>query len=129
MTETPSSRTPSGPLPVPEGNRGFLSGLRPHERRAVLFLLQHGLAGAVGAIVLGTGLLALDVAGLGTLVSNSSQGILAAAMIYFGLFITFGSVAMGIGIMSQSDGVWPPRGGESETREGSTSAADRSDAS
>lgn len=85
------------------------SSLRPFERDAILFLIKHLLAGAVGAIIAGTGILVLDIAHLGTLVRESADGMVAAFLVYFGLFITFGSVAMGIGVMGRSDGHWPPR--------------------
>lgn len=77
--------------------------MRPWEKSAILFLLRHLASGAAGAVVLGTGILWLDVAGIGTLVVNSEHGVIAAVMLYVALIITFGSVAMGIGIMSLND--------------------------
>lgn len=77
--------------------------LQPHERSALLFLLKHLASGAAGAVVLGVGLLVLDVANLGTLVRSSEHGIVAVIMLFAGLILTFGSVAMGIGIMTLNE--------------------------
>ncbi|HYD29674.1 MAG TPA: hypothetical protein VEB64_02290 [Azospirillaceae bacterium] len=82
--------------------------LKPQELEIVTFLLKHLLSGVAGAVTLGLGLLVLDVANLGTLVRESEHGLVAVVMIFFGLIVTFGGVAMGIGIMTLSDGHWPP---------------------
>jgi hypothetical protein len=70
------------------------------ENPLIRFLLPHLIGGFVGALAFEIVLLATDFAGLGTLVKNSADGPLVAALLFFGLFITFGSVAMGIGIMA-----------------------------
>jgi hypothetical protein len=77
--------------------------MRSWEKHAVLFLLKHLATGAVGAIITASGILLLDVAGIGGLVSNSEHGAVAVAMLYVSLILTFGSVAMGIGIMALNE--------------------------
>ncbi|HEY0835030.1 MAG TPA: hypothetical protein VGE72_14085 [Azospirillum sp.] len=74
--------------------------MKPHEKAAVFFLLQHLASGAAGAVVLGIGILLFDIANLGTLVTTSEQGFMAAFLLFFGLMTTFGGVAMCVGVMS-----------------------------
>lgn len=81
--------------------------MRPWEKHAILFLLKHLATGAVGAIVLATGILVTNVAGIGQLVANSEHGVIAAIMLYASLILTFGSVAMGIGIMALNEDTRP----------------------
>lgn len=81
--------------------------MKPFEKAAILFLLKHLLSGIAGALVLGTGLLWLDVANLGTLIWDSDHWVVASVMLYAGLMLTFGSVAMGIGIMTLNEDMRP----------------------
>ncbi len=81
--------------------------MKPFEKAAILFLLKHLLSGAAGALVLGTGLLLFDVANLATMMRSSEHGLVAAIMLYAGLILTFGSVAMGIGIMALNEDTRP----------------------
>lgn len=81
--------------------------MRPWEKHAILFLLKHLATGAAGAVVLATGILVMNVAGIGELVSNSEHGFIAIAMLYVSLILTFGSVAMGIGIMALNEDTRP----------------------
>jgi len=74
--------------------------LQPHERRAVGFLLRHLLYGTVGGFVFGAALLWLDFADLRTLIGNSDNPLLYGFMLFFGLFVTFGSAGMGVGVMA-----------------------------
>ena len=74
--------------------------MKPFEKEAVFFLLNHLVSGMAGAIVLGLGLLLGDVANLRTLILASESGFAATFLLFASLMITFGSVAMGIGIMS-----------------------------
>jgi len=80
----------------------WLSGarLRPHERHAIRFLLSHLAGGLIGAAVLLAAILAFNLGGVGTLVAESDSPVLGVFLMGFGLAVTFGSVAMGIGIMS-----------------------------
>lgn len=77
--------------------------MQPYERHAILFLLKHLASGAAGALVLGSGLLYFDVAQLATLAARTEGGLISVLMLYFGLIVTFGGVAMGIGIMSLAE--------------------------
>lgn len=81
--------------------------MRPWEKHAILFLLKHLATGAVGAIVLATGILVLNIAGIGELVANSEHGVIAVIMLYASLILTFGSVAMGIGVMALNEDTRP----------------------
>ncbi len=79
------------------------NGLKPHERNAIGFMLRHLAWGSAGGFLFGGLLLALDVGGLRSLILDSSDWLLALTLFFFGLFITFGSVGMGVGIMSQAN--------------------------
>ncbi|WP_431862233.1 hypothetical protein [Azospirillum sp.] len=74
--------------------------MKPFEKEAVFFLLNHLISGMAGAVVLGLGLLLCDVANLRTLIFASESVFAASFLLFASLMITFGSVAMGIGIMS-----------------------------
>lgn len=69
------------------------------ERRAVAFLLKHLLAGVTGGFLFGGLVLWYDVAGLATIIFASPIKVLAIGMLFFGLFITFGSIGMAVGVM------------------------------
>jgi O-antigen ligase len=73
--------------------------LHGFEKKALGFLATQLVAGLVAAAVFTAGLLYLDSFGLWTLIRTSDDGILAAAMLFAGSAITFGSVAMGAGVM------------------------------
>jgi len=66
----------------------------------VKFMLRHALIGGAAAIVFVSGVLALDLGGLATLASNSPSGPLAVALLTFFTALTFGSLQMGIAVMS-----------------------------
>lgn len=68
-------------------------------RQAIGFLLKHLLAGTIGGALLGALILWYDIAGLGTMIAASPDKVLALTMLFFGLFITFGSIAMAVGVM------------------------------
>ncbi|MFA7430092.1 MAG: hypothetical protein WCZ23_08040 [Rhodospirillaceae bacterium] len=74
--------------------------LKQHEKNVLDFLLTHLLFGTIGGFVFGVLLLWADIGGLRTLISGAEDGFLYVVLLFFGLFITFGSVGMGIGIMS-----------------------------
>ena len=76
--------------------------MQPFEKSFVMFLLKHLVGGASGGIALGTGLLVLDIANLRTLVGQSEDGLIAVFLLFFGLIITFGSVATAVGIMTMN---------------------------
>ncbi len=74
--------------------------LKPHERHAIGFLIRHLIYGTVGGFAFGAFLLAQDFAGLRTLIWAAESSWLWLFMLFFGLFVTFGSIGMGIGVMS-----------------------------
>jgi hypothetical protein len=74
--------------------------LKKHERHVLRFLLSHMLYGTAGGFFFGVLLLWRDIGGIYTLAMRSDDTILIMILLFFGLFITFGSVGMGIGIMS-----------------------------
>ena len=74
--------------------------LQPHERHFIGFLLRHLVYGVTGGFVFGAALLAQDFANLRTLVFASEEPFLALFLLFFGLFVTFGSIGMGVGIMT-----------------------------
>jgi len=63
------------------------------------FLLKYLCKGiAVGWTLLAVFLLS-DLGGVGTLILNSSHAVMAIGLLLMGFAITFGSCAMGIGVM------------------------------
>ncbi len=73
--------------------------MHPDNRRFVTFLIKHCLAGTVGGVVLAGLLLWQDVGGLGTMIFSSPDRALFLALLFFGMFVTFGSIGMAVGIM------------------------------
>lgn len=65
----------------------------------VSFLLKHLAVGSAGGLLLGVLLLLMDVAGLRTLILASPDRALFLVLLFFGLWVTFGSLAMAVGIM------------------------------
>jgi hypothetical protein len=73
--------------------------MQSDHRRFLVFMLKHCLFGIVGGIVLGSLLLWQDVGGLGTMIFSSPDRALFLLLLFFGLFITFGSIGMAVGVM------------------------------
>ena len=71
----------------------------PH-KAPIRFLMRHLTYGTAGGFAFGAAILAFDIAGLGSMIRASSDGWLFALLLFFGLFVTFGSIGMGVGIMS-----------------------------
>ena len=65
----------------------------------IRFLLRHLVSGAVGGFVLGGLLLAANVAGLKDMIFASPDRNLFLFMLFFSLFLTFGSIGMAVGVM------------------------------
>lgn len=72
-----------------------------HEQTAITFLIRHMLFGIGGAVLFGALVLYFDIGHLRSLAEESQDGPLTLVLFFFGLAVTFGSVAMGIGVMSQ----------------------------
>ena len=77
----------------------------------IWFLLKHCAVGAIAGWTLLGGMLWFDVGGLGTLVSNSPEGVFAVGLMAFFFLITFGTVAMGGAVMTMHRRK-PPSGGK-----------------
>ncbi|QLH38545.1 MAG: hypothetical protein HWD60_05720 [Defluviicoccus sp.] len=77
--------------------------MHPDNRRFITFLIKHCLAGTVGGIVLACLLLWQDVGGLGTMIFASPDRELFLILLFFGMFVTFGSIGMAVGIMQLGD--------------------------
>lgn len=74
--------------------------MSPAERGALWFLAQHLVVGLLAAVLLGGLILLSDLGGIRTMASGDEKGWLFLLLLFFGLSETFGSVAMGVGIMS-----------------------------
>lgn len=77
--------------------------MRTWEKRAIYFLLKHLAGGAAGAVAAATAILLFDVANIGSMASSSEYGVVAVVMLYGSLILTFGSVAMGVGVMTLNE--------------------------
>jgi hypothetical protein len=66
----------------------------------VPYLIRHGLAGTLAGWLTVTGLLALDVGGLNTLVLASDLFPIPLIMLFWVFGLTFASLAMGAGVMA-----------------------------
>lgn len=70
------------------------------EYEGVRFLFHHLVVGVLAAVAFFALIVGFDVANLRTLLAESGHGWVAGALLLFGLVITFGSVAMGMAVMS-----------------------------
>lgn len=68
-------------------------------RQLLGFLGLHLAFGAIGGILFGGLLLWGDVNGVGTLILSSPDRTLILLLLFFGLFVTFGSIGMAVGVM------------------------------
>lgn len=74
--------------------------LNSKEREVLRFLGAHLLYGLAGALTFGIAVLATNLGNLRTLALESAHPVTVLTLFFFGLFVTFGSVGMGVGIMS-----------------------------
>ncbi len=70
------------------------------EKHAFKFLMTHLFYGSVVGFIIGWMILRFDFRGIGTMIERSPEGWLWTLLMFFGLFVTFGSLGMGVGIMS-----------------------------
>lgn len=70
-----------------------------HHRDVIVYLVKHLACGAAGAAVLGVLLLWSDFARLATMIFASPDRLMFLLMLFFGLFLTFGSIAVALGMM------------------------------
>jgi hypothetical protein len=76
--------------------------MQTFEKPLLVFLLKHVTSGAAGGLALGIGILLMDIAGLRTLMGQSEDGMIAILLLFFGLMVTFGAIAMAVGIMTMN---------------------------
>ncbi|HTH17271.1 MAG TPA: hypothetical protein VL974_11510 [Magnetospirillum sp.] len=74
--------------------------LNTKEREALRFLGVHLVYGLAAALTFGIAVLLTNLGNLRTLALESSHPAMVLVLFFFGLFVTFGSVGMGVGIMS-----------------------------
>lgn len=70
------------------------------DKEALRFLGTHLIYGLAAGLTFGLAVLAIDLGNLRTLAFQSSHTTLVLTLFFFGLFVTFGSVGMGVGVMS-----------------------------
>lgn len=70
------------------------------EREALKFLATHLIYGLAAGLTFGVAVLATNLGNLRTLAFESGHTVLVLLLFFVGLFVTFGSVSMGVGIMS-----------------------------
>jgi hypothetical protein len=74
--------------------------LNTKEREALKFLATHLFYGLAAATTFGIAVLMTNLGNLRTLTLESSHPVAVLTLFFLGLFVTFGSVGMGVGIMS-----------------------------
>ena len=67
------------------------------------FLGLHLACGVAAAFVFGSAILVSDLSHIRTLALESAHPVLIIVVLFFGLVVTFGSAAMGVGIMGMGD--------------------------
>jgi len=67
------------------------------------FLGLHLACGIAAALIFGSAILVSDLSHIRTLALESSHPVLVLVLMFFGLMVTFGSLAMGVGIMGLGD--------------------------
>ncbi|CAM3438048.1 hypothetical protein [Thalassospira profundimaris] len=69
-------------------------------RSIVKFMIEHTAYGGFGALVFGALVLYFDIGGIYSLATSSRDAPIFIFLLFFGLFVTFGSISLGIGIMT-----------------------------
>lgn len=69
-------------------------------RSIVRFMIEHTAYGGFGALVFGGLVLFFDIGGIYSLAMSSRDAPIFIFLLFFGLFITFGGISLGIGIMT-----------------------------
>ena len=85
--------------------------LSPNDRSALRFVARHLATGLGAGALFGIAILAADLAGLRSLAFSSEVPWLVVALLFFGLFITFGSVSLAANLMLLERGEQDPRNG------------------
>lgn len=76
--------------------------LNKKEREVLRFLGVHLIYGLAAGVTFGVAVLLTNLGNLRTLALESAHPTMVLALFFFGLFVTFGSVGMGVGIMSMA---------------------------
>ncbi|MBI2239740.1 MAG: hypothetical protein HYU59_02925 [Magnetospirillum gryphiswaldense] len=69
------------------------------EKEALKFLATHLLYGLVAGATFGVMVLVTNMGNIWTLAKESNHTGAVLILFFFGLFVTFGSVGMGVGVM------------------------------
>lgn len=69
-------------------------------RSIVKFMIEHTAYGGFGALVFGALVLFFDIGGIYSLAMSSRDAPIFIFLLFFGLFVTFGGISLGIGIMT-----------------------------
>lgn len=77
--------------------------LNKKEREMLRFLGAHLVYGLAAALTFGVAVLMTNLGNLRTLALESSHPATVLVLFFFGLCVTFGSVGMGVGIMSMAN--------------------------
>lgn len=77
--------------------------MAPKEKEALVFLAKHLAVGVTAGLVFCAAALATDAAGLRTLLFAADSVGVGLYLLIGSVCLTFGSVAMGVGIMSLGD--------------------------
>ncbi|WP_245881164.1 hypothetical protein [Thalassospira marina] len=80
-------------------NAGPKPQKRGEELKIIKFMLTHLMYGGVGSVVFGVLVLYFDIGGIWTLASASRDTLIFIFLLFFGMFITFGGISMGAGVM------------------------------
>lgn len=72
---------------------------KPTDQPFLRFIIRHLVTGLAAGGLFGVAILVSDLAGLRRLVFSSESPWLAIFLLFFGLFITFGSVSLAANIM------------------------------
>lgn len=78
--------------------------------KLVRYLFTNCMIGVAIGWIIAALVIWLDVASIGTVISQTSEGTLAAGMLLFIMGTTFGMVQMGVAVMALSEtagSVWP----------------------
>ncbi|MGE4278251.1 MAG: hypothetical protein AB7G62_01605 [Magnetospirillum sp.] len=70
------------------------------EKEALKFLATHLVYGLAAGATFGIMVLVTNMGNIWTLAKESNHTFIVLALFFFGLFVTFGSVGMGVGVMS-----------------------------
>lgn len=77
--------------------------MTPKEKDALLFLAKHLAAGVIAGLTFCAALLAVNVGGLRTLLWQADSVGVGLYLLIGSVCLTFGGVAMGVGIMGLGD--------------------------